>query len=254
MRCGNEEPSCLNCVAYKEVCKYVEGPKKARPSNHRILKLEEENRKLQEKLAEQAKKSPDDTSNSASPQDQRRSPGGPHDIDDESEPSSTSSSEITKERENPEYHGPSSVFFDEAPPGEENARGERSNPRMTTDLTAEAAIQSSSSPSMFGAYVLTVSQDSSRPCACHRMNLIMMMWSLNLPQSYCPFTGLGRMPCSCSFTGLHSTSHGPREARISRKSCSTPCTLAPPDMSLTQLTDLSVRVWQKDSVGDSNNS
>ena len=51
LKCGNELPKCNNCTTYGRECVYHEGPKKPRPSNDRIERLEEENRSLQAQLA-----------------------------------------------------------------------------------------------------------------------------------------------------------------------------------------------------------
>ena len=50
LKCGNELPRCNNCNTYGRDCVYHEGPKKPRPSNDRIERLEEENRSLQAQL------------------------------------------------------------------------------------------------------------------------------------------------------------------------------------------------------------
>ncbi|KZF23092.1 hypothetical protein L228DRAFT_143329 [Xylona heveae TC161] len=64
MKCSNERPRCMNCIAYEQECVFVEAPKKSRPSKARILHLEEENRKLQARLASTASTPSSDESQS----------------------------------------------------------------------------------------------------------------------------------------------------------------------------------------------
>ena len=142
MRCGNEVPSCTNCRAYNERCVYDAGPKKPRPSNSRIRRLEEENRNLQARLAQQ-------TGNTLNPQaagySQPDSKTSEARIEtDDSSSASTSSDESDAEGASPEYHGPSSVFYDDGIAGGRRRTNQepegRSNP-PPFKLTAEAAAQ-----------------------------------------------------------------------------------------------------------------
>ena len=148
MRCGNEEPDCLNCVAYKEVCYYEQGPKKARPSNSRISRLEEENRLLQECLAKAkgAKSSNERPPRGHQSQVDDSSDATSGDGDGDGDSASTSSpSQANANNESPEFHGPTSVFFDEAAPTikqklkEENQK--LSSESASSNLMAEAAAQ-----------------------------------------------------------------------------------------------------------------
>ena len=151
MRCGNEEPKCLNCVAYKEKCYYDQGPKKARPSNSRIMRLEEENRMLQERLAKTKNSSPPAAESKSS---RKHVPHRPISLDDSSDDTSTESDEGDSDsspskadvgNKNPEFHGPTSVFFDETAPenvqGLEESTQDLSLENMSTNLMAEAAAQ-----------------------------------------------------------------------------------------------------------------
>lgn len=144
IRCGNEEPNCLNCVAYKESCYYEQGPKKARPSNSRISRLEEENRILQERLtrANTGKLSP--------PGHQSRPGNSSEDCSSEDDGNEGSVSTISPSRvgtnnANPEFHGPTSVLFDEAAPKSKQnlkqAAQKLSSESASSILMAEAAAQ-----------------------------------------------------------------------------------------------------------------
>ncbi len=150
MRCGNEQPNCLNCVAYKEVCYYEQRPKKARPSNFQISRLEEENRLLQQRLEEvkggkeTESRKPDKTVSNrhfSPPDDSSENAGA-------SSGHSTSSPSPSRERignENPEFHGPTSVIFDEAAPQSKLKINEESQKSavedISTNLMVEAAAQ-----------------------------------------------------------------------------------------------------------------
>ena len=139
MRCGNEKPSCVNCVAYHEVCKYDTGPKKARPSNSRILKLEEENRNLQKKLSEHSEESPPTNGS------RRRTSHTPASPDDSDSSSSENSSGVEAAQEKPEYHGKTSMFSDYTPAAANSIKSKPPNhtaAQTTSNLTGEAAAQS----------------------------------------------------------------------------------------------------------------
>ena len=150
MRCGNEQPKCVNCVAYKEDCYYEHRPKKARPSNSQIARLEEENRLLQKRLDEVNINVVRETKDfgESIPQRQSSSPedSSSENAGDSDQPSTSSSP--TKENmknQNSEFHGPSSVFFDETPPQRKQLLKEESQKSVLEDLsknlTEEAAAQ-----------------------------------------------------------------------------------------------------------------
>ena len=151
MRCGNEEPNCLNCIAYKEICYYEQGPKKARPSNSRILRLEEENRLLQERLVKQMSENLGSSKTAVKTPPAGNAAGADHSSDassgdgDGDSASSSSPSKTNANPETPEFHGPTSVFFDEAPPkGGQKPRDEfkkTSLDHVSSNLMAEAAAQ-----------------------------------------------------------------------------------------------------------------
>lgn len=148
MRCGNEEPNCLNCVAYKEACYYDQGPKKARPSNSRISRLEEENRYLQKRLEKaKAAKSPKPATKISPAAHQEPADDSSDTSTDEadSDGASISSSNPSKLDGNPEFHGPTGVLFDEtAAKGKEKILGQMTDQSSEGDssmLMAEAAAQ-----------------------------------------------------------------------------------------------------------------
>ena len=151
MRCGNEHPKCLNCVAYKEICYYEQGPKKARPSNSRILRLEEENRALQERLAKSKRsqaESSKDLSGHSPPSNPRSSDDSSDDASGDAEKGSASTASPSRpslKNESLEFHGPTSVLFDEAAPKskQEFIEGRQGIPSedVSTNLMAEAAVQ-----------------------------------------------------------------------------------------------------------------
>lgn len=151
MRCDVSSPRCGNCVAYKEVCYYEQRPKKARPSNSQISRLEEENRLLQQRL-EEAKASKADQSQKPSKTILRKRSSSPDDSSSENaggssghSTSSASPSRDPVQNENPEFHGPTSVFFDEAAPQSKLKLKEQSQKSavedVSTNLMAEAAAQ-----------------------------------------------------------------------------------------------------------------
>ena len=119
LKCGNELPKCNNCTTYGRECVYDEGPKKPRPSNDRIGRLEEENRSLQAQLAQRTSGlaegvSADDlitvgSESEIKTNDHVRSGSnlGPHPGSASIPPSSD-----TKLLSDLEYHGPSSALFD----------------------------------------------------------------------------------------------------------------------------------------------
>lgn len=120
LKCNNTIPKCGNCVSYNKECIYDQSPKRPRPSNDRIARLEAENQHLQAQLA-------NETGNDE---------GKPHsrDSDGSNEPSienSTASVLDAGHRSGMnqpdgfppptvgfvqlvDFHGPSSILFDEA--------------------------------------------------------------------------------------------------------------------------------------------
>lgn len=53
LKCNNATPRCTNCLAYEQECTYDQTPKRLRPSNDRIERLQEQNRRLHAQLASQ---------------------------------------------------------------------------------------------------------------------------------------------------------------------------------------------------------
>lgn len=128
IKCPGEEPSCSNCTAYGEKCVFKNGPKKPRPSNSRIQHLEEENRRLQKRLEqfESQCSSPGKLSLPALTDGCDQTVPDIHTYPDESSESANedSSQSANHRPENSrkdsfEYHGPSSVLFEDSPMGDE---------------------------------------------------------------------------------------------------------------------------------------
>ena len=162
LKCGNELPKCNNCTTYERECVYQEGPKKPRPSNDRIERLEEENRSLQAQLAQATPGSTESlgtdhriagaSESEPSTNDRGGSPGlhpGSAGI-----PPSSNKNLLS----DLEYHGPSSALFD-ASSWRSNEIGGKSNFELpsegvTAQLMDEAAAQRMSSAFLSAAPLL----------------------------------------------------------------------------------------------------
>ena len=157
MKCNNQLPKCSNCTTHDQPCTYAQGPKKPRPSNDRISRLEEENRQLHVYLADNATINKQGEGSSA--RETRRSTPRVS-AEDNAHPiaaSKTTNVESVANEDlslsptravairNVEFHGPSSVLFDEGGPnigevGDLNA-GEHSLEPPSSELMANAATQ-----------------------------------------------------------------------------------------------------------------
>ena len=153
LKCGNELPKCNNCTTYERECVYHEGPKKPRPSNDRIERLEEENRSLQAQLAQITPRSTEAASadqpftgtSDSEPSTNGREGSTGHQPDPASLPPSSNNNLLS----DLEYHGPSSALFD-ATFWRTSETGDKSNfnlpsERVTSQLMNEAAAQRMSS-------------------------------------------------------------------------------------------------------------
>ena len=166
MKCNNEVPKCSNCVTHGQVCTYAQGPKRPRPSNDRISRLEEENRQLHACLDggsrgddQEAQSSVRVTRSSF----RRTSTNGstnpiaqssrPDDGLTDKEDRSLSPARVDTQK-NDKFHGPSSVLFDDDAPSIGHNKNSNSGGRplepLSSKLVAEAATQRT--------YSLTVSE------------------------------------------------------------------------------------------------
>ena len=159
MKCNNNLPSCANCLTKGQNCTYAQGPKKPRPSNERISRLEEENQQLHASLASgttkrerQGRGSTQKTMSST-----RKNPQEDHAdtlprskrTDGKStakEGSSLSTSTVRADAtQSTEFHGPSSPMFDEDDPSTGQTRnvdtGEHTLEPPSDKLMANAATQ-----------------------------------------------------------------------------------------------------------------
>ncbi len=157
MKCNNQLPMCSNCNTHGQACTYAQGPKKPRPSNDRISRLEEENRQLHAYLADDATINKQGEGRSAretrrstprvSAEDNAHPIAASKTTDVESVANEDLSLSPTRADalRNVEFHGPSSVLFDEDAPniekvGDLNA-GEHSLEPPSSELMAKAATQ-----------------------------------------------------------------------------------------------------------------
>ena len=156
MKCNNELPKCSNCVTHGQACTYAQESKKPRPSNERISRLEEENRQLQACLAgsstsddQEAQRSMRTTRSSI-----RRIPSGEntlpvaqsiHTEDESTAKENSSLSAVRADAPKIEFHGPSSILFDEDAPNQKNIQdpngGEHHLEPLSAELMANAATQ-----------------------------------------------------------------------------------------------------------------
>lgn len=153
LKCGNELPKCNNCTTYGRECVYHEGPKKPRPSNDRIERLEEENRSLHAQLAQITPRSIEGVSSdhlisgASESELATNDRGGSPELHPES--ASIPPSSKNNLLSDLEYHGPSSALFD-ATFWRNNETGDKSSfdlpsERVTSQLMNEAAAQRMSS-------------------------------------------------------------------------------------------------------------
>lgn len=157
MKCSNGLPKCSNCVTHGQACNYAQGPKKPRPSNDRISRLEEENRQLHTCLASGSAN--DDQAAHRDVRTTRRSiprviaEENAHSVDgsSHSDDDATARGDLSlnpARRDAPvtiEFHGPSSVLFDEDIPSRRQNKdlaGDH-NPLdpLSSALMAKAATQ-----------------------------------------------------------------------------------------------------------------
>ena len=142
MKCNNVLPTCANCVTHGQQCTYSHEPKRPRPSNDRISRLEEENRQLQARIVGST------TSSDRGAQERggRTRLSIATDPVEQSAPRIPHSSSVGDGRagqgdlvlnpvatglaENAEFHGPSSVLFIE----------ESLNARKREDLDAQNTL------------------------------------------------------------------------------------------------------------------
>lgn len=157
LKCNNEHPTCSNCVTHGKACTYAQGPKRPRPSNDRISRLEEENRQLHASLAGVTPSHDQEAQGSArtSKMSTRRMSreGDTHPVahasntDDEStaEGNSPPNSMRADALKNIEFHGPSSVLFDDNGPITAHTQdlnaGEQLLQPTSSKLMANAATQ-----------------------------------------------------------------------------------------------------------------
>ncbi len=157
MKCDNELPKCSNCVTHGQACTYSQGIKKPRPSNDRISRLEEENRQLQASLAngstsddQEAQRSARTTRSSirrTSIEESARPVTQSCATDDE--PTGNEGSSLSLPRadasKSTEFHGPSSVLFDEDTPNIRQSKdlngGEYPLESLSSELMVKAATQ-----------------------------------------------------------------------------------------------------------------
>lgn len=179
MKCNNELPKCSNCVTHGQACTYAQGPKKPRPSNERISRLEEENRRLQASLAsgrindeQEAQRSMRTTRSSL-----RNMPvdGSTHVVNQSGHPDDESTAEENlppspmkaDAPKTTEFYGPSSVLFDEDTPNPgqitELNGGEHPLEPPSAELMARATTERTCS---FSALKSRVSF-STTPLTCH---------------------------------------------------------------------------------------
>lgn len=157
MKCNNELPKCSNCATHEQACTYTQGPKKPRPSNDRISRLEEENRRLHASLASGSKSDHQDVQRGmrTTRSSDRKSPvdGSTHAV---AQPGHTDDESTAKEDLSPspvradapnstEFYGPSSVLFDEDAPNAgrimELRGGEHPLESPSAELMANATTQ-----------------------------------------------------------------------------------------------------------------
>ena len=149
MKCNNESPKCSNCATHGQACTYARESKKPRPSNERISRLEEENRQLQACLAgsstsddQEAQRSMRTTRSSI-----RRIPSGgnTHPVTQsthtEAESSAKEDSSLSPvrayARKNIDFHGPSSILFDEDAPNLRYIQDPNGSEHLLEPLSAE---------------------------------------------------------------------------------------------------------------------
>ena len=157
MKCDNEAPKCSNCVTHGQVCDYAQGPKKPRPSNDRISRLEEENRQLHASLANGSTGDDQEAQGSAymTAKPLRRVPT---EINSPSNAQLSHTDDVPTVRidrslspaeahapKSTEFHGPSSVLFDDQAPDIGHTKsvsgGEQPLESLSAELMAEAAKQ-----------------------------------------------------------------------------------------------------------------
>lgn len=156
MKCNNEVPKCANCVTHEQVCTYAHGPKKPRPSNDRISRLEEENRQLHAYFDGGSR-----SDDHGAPKSLRvkRSSSRRNPTEGSTNPAAQliqTDRGLTAEEDlslspgrvdtpmNDKFHGPSSVLFDEYPPciGNKDVNSsEHPLEPLSSKLIAEAATQ-----------------------------------------------------------------------------------------------------------------
>ena len=122
MKCNNVTPQCTNCLTYEQECIYDQTPKRLRLSNDRIERLEEENQCLQAKLASQKTIEGQSLQSQAHMSTDRRGNQSLTDgLDSTTNMNSmTASAQADRSRsiiahtvQELEFHGPSSLLFDE---------------------------------------------------------------------------------------------------------------------------------------------
>ena len=160
MKCNNDVPICSNCVTHGQVCDYAQGPKKPRPSNDRISRLEEENRRLHARLASGNTSDNQEAQGSArtTTRSMRLMPtetnvySNPQLSNTEDLPIARGKSSLGRGSEDPpnstEFHGPSSALFDDNALNIGQSQvangGERLIEPPSLELMAEAAKQRTS--------------------------------------------------------------------------------------------------------------